>query len=235
MLAGRIVSHPAQIAGGAAPSSSARAGRVLVAQAAFTSQRVANAPSASPPMLKRVEAREKLHLLLRVPVGGFALLDPVDMLRTLDDSSGHRRRCQDHPPSPRVQRTNAHLSDLLHEASMVDIRLMSALLSAVPEGCRFVLAGDADQLPSVDQAGYSLTSWIRCSWPMATLGRSIDRRLTLASSRTRIASMQRSPSQVSETRDDQTSSKSTGKKLSMQHRRLLRWSPVACPPRASTR
>ena len=38
---------------------------------------------------------------------------------------------------------------LIDEASMVDVRLMSALLSAVPEGCRCVLVGDADQLPSV--------------------------------------------------------------------------------------
>lgn len=38
---------------------------------------------------------------------------------------------------------------LIDEASMVDIRLMSSLLAAVPEGCRLVLVGDADQLPSV--------------------------------------------------------------------------------------
>jgi exodeoxyribonuclease V alpha subunit len=38
---------------------------------------------------------------------------------------------------------------LIDEASMVDIRLMASLLAAVPEGCRFVMVGDADQLPSV--------------------------------------------------------------------------------------
>jgi len=38
---------------------------------------------------------------------------------------------------------------LIDEASMVDIRLMSSLLAAIPEGCRFVMVGDADQLPSV--------------------------------------------------------------------------------------
>jgi len=38
---------------------------------------------------------------------------------------------------------------LIDEASMVDVRLMSSLLSAIPEGCRCVLVGDADQLPSV--------------------------------------------------------------------------------------
>ncbi len=38
---------------------------------------------------------------------------------------------------------------LVDEASMVDLPLMAALLAAVPEGCRLVLVGDADQLPSV--------------------------------------------------------------------------------------
>jgi len=38
---------------------------------------------------------------------------------------------------------------LVDEASMVDIRLMSSLLAAIPVGCRLVLVGDADQLPSV--------------------------------------------------------------------------------------
>jgi exodeoxyribonuclease V alpha subunit len=38
---------------------------------------------------------------------------------------------------------------LIDEASMVDIRLMASLLAALPEGCRLVLVGDADQLPSV--------------------------------------------------------------------------------------
>ncbi len=35
------------------------------------------------------------------------------------------------------------------ETSMVDIELMKALLSALPDGCRLVLVGDFDQLPSV--------------------------------------------------------------------------------------
>ncbi len=38
---------------------------------------------------------------------------------------------------------------ILDEASMVDITLMSALLDAMKPGCRLVLVGDADQLPSV--------------------------------------------------------------------------------------
>jgi len=38
---------------------------------------------------------------------------------------------------------------LVDEASMVDVRLMASLLSALPDDCRLVLVGDADQLPSV--------------------------------------------------------------------------------------
>lgn len=38
---------------------------------------------------------------------------------------------------------------ILDEASMVDINLMQALLAAMPYGCRLVMVGDADQLPSV--------------------------------------------------------------------------------------
>lgn len=38
---------------------------------------------------------------------------------------------------------------ILDECSMVDISLMSALLHALPQDCRLILVGDADQLPSV--------------------------------------------------------------------------------------
>ncbi len=38
---------------------------------------------------------------------------------------------------------------ILDESSMVDITLMKALLAAMPYGCRLVMVGDADQLPSV--------------------------------------------------------------------------------------
>ena len=38
---------------------------------------------------------------------------------------------------------------ILDECSMVDILLMRALLAALPEDCRLILVGDADQLPSV--------------------------------------------------------------------------------------
>ena len=38
---------------------------------------------------------------------------------------------------------------IVDEMSMVDVLLMSYLLKAIPNNCRLVLVGDADQLPSV--------------------------------------------------------------------------------------
>ncbi|MBR5422149.1 MAG: ATP-dependent RecD-like DNA helicase [Lachnospiraceae bacterium] len=38
---------------------------------------------------------------------------------------------------------------IVDEMSMVDIHLLRALLAAVPRGCRLILVGDVDQLPSV--------------------------------------------------------------------------------------
>lgn len=51
---------------------------------------------------------------------------------------------------------------IIDEMSMVDILLMSHLLKAVPAGSRLILAGDADQLPSVG-AGSVLEDIISCS------------------------------------------------------------------------
>ena len=38
---------------------------------------------------------------------------------------------------------------IVDEVSMVDVELMASLLAAVPIGCRIILVGDSDQLPSV--------------------------------------------------------------------------------------
>ncbi len=58
---------------------------------------------------------------------------------------------------------------LIDEASMVDARLMASLLEALPDGCRLVLVGDSDQLPSVG-AGRVLADLIGCGVvPVATL------------------------------------------------------------------
>lgn len=51
---------------------------------------------------------------------------------------------------------------IIDEMSMVDILLMNHLLKAVPPGSRLILAGDADQLPSVG-AGNVLEDIIRCN------------------------------------------------------------------------
>ena len=45
---------------------------------------------------------------------------------------------------------------ILDECSMVDITLIQALLKALPRGCRLVLVGDADQLPSVGPGSFFL-------------------------------------------------------------------------------
>ncbi|MGE0789178.1 MAG: ATP-dependent RecD-like DNA helicase [Sandaracinaceae bacterium] len=59
--------------------------------------------------------------------------------------------------SPRRGRFHHHAHNrlaerlvLVDESSMVDVVLMEALVSALPEGAQLVLLGDADQLPSVD-------------------------------------------------------------------------------------
>ena len=51
----------------------------------------------------------------------------------------------------RKQRRNPLNTDavLVDEASMIDVGLMNALLSAIPSRARLILVGDADQLPSV--------------------------------------------------------------------------------------
>ncbi len=54
---------------------------------------------------------------------------------------------------PRFRRNENNLLDekviIVDEASMVDTQLMASLLKAVRPGARFILIGDADQLPSV--------------------------------------------------------------------------------------
>ena len=49
---------------------------------------------------------------------------------------------------------------IVDEMSMVDLTLMSALLSALKPDCRLVMVGDADQLPSVG-AGNVFSDLIR--------------------------------------------------------------------------
>jgi len=55
------------------------------------------------------------------------------------------------PEGPRHDALDPIVADrvIIDETSMVDIRLMAALISALPYTCRLLLVGDADQLPSV--------------------------------------------------------------------------------------
>ena len=175
-----------------------------------------NAPPASAPILKRVEARESLELnedqrraVLTALTGGVTVITGgpgtgkttiVKLLlrlatvrkerwllaaptgrasRRLAEATGSEaktihRLLEYNGRTGQFQRTTTNPLEadgvLIDEASMVDVRLMSALLSAVPQGCRFVLVGDADQLPSVG-AGRILGDIIASGQlPVATLG-----------------------------------------------------------------
>ena len=50
---------------------------------------------------------------------------------------------------------------IVDEASMLDTWLFNALLRALPDGCRLLMIGDADQLPSIG-AGQVLADVLRC-------------------------------------------------------------------------
>ncbi len=71
--------------------------------------------------------------------GGFA--STIHRLLKFDPSKGHFTTNEDHPLA-----TDFLVVD---EASMLDTRLASALLQAVPAKAHLVLVGDTDQLPSV--------------------------------------------------------------------------------------
>ena len=58
--------------------------------------------------------------------------------------SGHTRKFTHHMDNP----LNCH-AVLIDEASMLDIWLFDSVLSALRLGCKLILVGDVDQLPSV--------------------------------------------------------------------------------------
>lgn len=60
---------------------------------------------------------------------------------TFSGESGHFQRNADNPLDADVV--------IVDEASMMDIVLFSHLLRAIPQGCRIIIVGDVDQLPSV--------------------------------------------------------------------------------------
>ena len=218
ILAGRVVSHPSQILGEQPLYSPAleRAEQLVARKLRSLQAAHENAPSASPPLLKRVEAREQLELnedqrraVLTALTGGVTVITGgpgtgkttiVKLLirlakvrkerwllaaptgrasRRLAEATGEdaktiHRLLEYNGRTGQFQRGATQVLEadgvLIDEASMVDIRLMSALLSAVPEGCRFVLVGDADQLPSVGPGRVLGDIMASGSIPVATLG-----------------------------------------------------------------
>ena len=91
----------------------------------------------------------KLHILLAAPTGRAAKrasestgMEAKTIHRLLGYSgSGTFEPNEEHPLEGDVL--------IIDESSMVDIRLMSSLLKAVPENMRLILIGDVNQLPSV--------------------------------------------------------------------------------------
>jgi exodeoxyribonuclease V alpha subunit len=77
----------------------------------------------------------------------------IHRLLEFDPSSGRFQRDEE-------KRLEADIL-VVDEVSMVDVELMAALLRARPRGCRVVLVGDADQLPSVGP-GAVLRDMIEC-------------------------------------------------------------------------
>lgn len=96
--------------------------------------------------------RAGCKILLAAPTGRAA--------RRLAESSGHKastvHRMLEYTPNDSGFNFGKNEEDplaadaiIVDEASMLDIVLMSSLLKAVPVGCRLILVGDVDQLPSV--------------------------------------------------------------------------------------
>lgn len=91
----------------------------------------------------------KLHILLAAPTGRAAKrasestgMEAKTIHRLLGYSgSGTFEHNEEHPLEGDIL--------IIDESSMVDIRLMSSLLKAVPENMRLILIGDVNQLPSV--------------------------------------------------------------------------------------
>ena len=111
--------------------------------------------------------------------------DEVAWLQSLQAKTIHRVLEVDHYGRFRYHHEHMLEADtmILDELSMVDIRLMSSLLQALPMSCRVVMLGDRDQLPSVE-AGVPLTTLLQGDeWPIASLHtsfRSVNSILTLA-------------------------------------------------------
>ncbi|MFV2071508.1 MAG: ATP-dependent RecD-like DNA helicase, partial [Thermoanaerobaculales bacterium] len=98
----------------------------------------------------QILGKKKAKVLLAAPTGRAA--------KRLSETTGLGaktiHRLLEFNPKLRVFSRNRHnpleaACLVLDEISMLDVELAAALLEAVPPGCRLVLVGDADQLPSV--------------------------------------------------------------------------------------
>lgn len=101
---------------------------------------------------------EKLNVKIAAPTGKAAdrlaqALTPVDRLEV--ETLTLHRLLQLQPGCSRLFEHRRIQADLIivDEASMIDISLFAHLFKEVPEGCRLLLMGDADQLPPVDGSG----------------------------------------------------------------------------------
>ncbi len=100
------------------------------------------------------KAAQRLSESITQAVASFSKLLPEDILSAIPtDSQTIHRLLGVMPNSPnfRFDQDNKLELDLLlvDEVSMVDLPLMAKLISALPEHCRVILLGDAQQLPSV--------------------------------------------------------------------------------------
>lgn len=93
------------------------------------------------------------QILLGAPTGraakrlGEATGRPASTLHRLLEAAGGKEG------TPLFMRNESHPLEadvlIVDEGSMMDITITSHLLKAIPDGCRFILVGDVDQLPAV--------------------------------------------------------------------------------------
>ena len=97
--------------------------------------------------------RKNVHVLLCAPTGMAA--KRMSEVTGRDAKTIHRllevEWTEDHKPAFRRNAQNPLTCGaiVVDEVSMVDVELMASLLEALPLGCRIILVGDSDQLPSV--------------------------------------------------------------------------------------
>ena len=95
-----------------------------------------------PPCHRLVDARDlaRVERLAQLPAAQRTKQPTVADAASLQPLSHHRHA---------VAREVEHLAAVVDETSMVDVMLMRALLTAVPDGAALLVVGDVDQLPSV--------------------------------------------------------------------------------------